>query len=39
MISSVPKVKETDDWLEDRPELVVSSVLELAGTDVEIDED
>ena len=36
-MSSVPAVGETDDVLEDSPELVFSSVLELAGTDVVVD--
>ena len=36
-MSTVPEVGETDDVLEDIPELVVSNVLELEGTNVEVD--
>ena len=39
MISSVLELGATDDELDETPEVVVSSVLELVGVDVEVDDD
>ena len=39
MISSELELRATDDELDETPEVVVSSVLELVGVDVEVDDD
>ena len=38
MMSSVLEVGATDTVVDDTPEVVVSSVLEIIGIDVEVDE-
>ena len=39
MISTVLEVGATDDVFDDTPEVVVLSILELVGIDVEVDDD